>query len=125
GQGFSSSPVYNDGVIYAVTNNFDTESGTLRAYDAATGDELWQVENIGNTESASPIVYDDIVVTGSAATTMLKAFNKNNGELIWETNNGVTSVNTGAVSSNGYLFITDLSSTMKIYDIFTGERLHS
>src|SRR5699024_6659320 len=35
-EGFSSSPVYVDGVLYANTNNIDEGTGSLRAFDASS-----------------------------------------------------------------------------------------
>ncbi len=122
-QGFAASPVYHDGVIYAVSVNFSNGSGTLHAYNASNGNKLWSTTGIGDTQAGSPIIFDDLVVIGSAANTYIKAFNKNTGELVWETNNGSTMVNTGAISGNGYLFVTDLASNLNVYDVFTGEKL--
>ena len=122
-QGVSSSIVYNNEILYVVTNNFDALTGTLRAINANNGEILWEVSDIGNAEAGSPIVYDQLVVIGSASKPVLKAYDKNSGELKWETNHGSLMVNTGAVSSNGYLFTTDLAGTLKVYDVYTGERL--
>lgn len=123
-QGISSSVVYNNGTLYVVTNNFNQGSGSLRAIDANTGEELWSNSEIGNAEAGSPIVFDELVIIGSSTNPVLKAFDTNSGELVWEENHGGLMVNTGAVSSNGYLFTTDLSGTLKIYDVYTGKRLN-
>lgn len=125
GQGFASNPVYHDGVVYAVSVNFNSGSGTLRSFDAATGEALWTATGIGNVEAGSPIIFDDLVIVGSAANPVIKAFNKDNGELVWQVNNGAPILNSGSVSSNGQLFITDASSQLKIYDVYTGEQLYS
>src|SRR5699024_10650866 len=65
GEGFASAPVYVDGVVYTATGNFDTAAGTLRAYDANNGNELWKANGIGNIEAGSPIVFDHLVIVGS------------------------------------------------------------
>ncbi|MBO1913918.1 PQQ-binding-like beta-propeller repeat protein, partial [Microvirga sp. 3-52] len=103
--------------------NLDGGRGTLRAFDANDGTELWTVPNIGNTEAGSPIVYDNLVIVGSADTPIIKAFNKSNGKLVWETDNGSLMLNSGSISGNGNLYITDLSSNLKIYDVYSGELL--
>ncbi|TYS72094.1 S8 family serine peptidase [Sutcliffiella horikoshii] len=124
-QGFAASPVYVDGVVYAVSTNFSNGSGTLIAFDAASGNQLWSASGIGDTQAGSPIVYDDLVIIGSAVNPVIKAFNRTSGELVWETDNGSTMVNSGAVSGNGYLFVADLSSNLHVYDVFTGDKLHT
>lgn len=124
-EGFSANPVYEDGVLYVTSNHFDHGTGTLWALDATTGEELWSFADIGNTEAASPIVYDEIVVITSAQVPRIKAFDKFTGELLWDVDNGATIVNNGSVSSNGYLFINDLSRELKVYDIFTGDRVYT
>ncbi|WP_216647492.1 carboxypeptidase regulatory-like domain-containing protein [Bacillus sp. THAF10] len=124
-QGFASSPVYVDGVVYAVSTNFNKGTGTLNAFDAATGNLLWSAADIGDTQAGSPIVYDDLIIIGSSAKPVIKAFNKTNGELVWLAQNGSTMVNSGAVSGNGYLFVADLASNLQVYDVYTGEKLHT
>ncbi|MBM7618235.1 subtilisin family serine protease/outer membrane protein assembly factor BamB/putative cell wall-binding protein [Bacillus tianshenii] len=124
-EGFASSPVYVDGVVYAVSVNFNNQSGTLNAFDAATGNKLWSAADIGDTQAGAPIVYDDLVIIGSSVKPVIKAFNKTSGELVWETDIGSMTVNSGAVSGNGYLFVTDLSSNLQVLDVFSGEKVHT
>ncbi|WP_377559013.1 carboxypeptidase regulatory-like domain-containing protein [Ornithinibacillus salinisoli] len=124
-EGFPANPVFKDGVIYASTSNFDNESGTLRAFDSETGEELWSASGIGNSEAGSPIVFDDLVIVTSAVHPIIKAFNKEDGDLVWEVENGSTIVNTGAVSGNGQLFVTDLASKLNVYDVYAGEKLYT
>ncbi len=124
-EGFAASPVYVDGVVYAVSSDFTRETGTLNAYEASTGNKLWSAANIGDTQAGTPILFDDLVIIGSATHPDIKAFNKNTGKLVWQTDNGSSMVNSGAVSGNGYLFVTDLSSNLQVYDVFTGEKLHT
>ncbi|SHF76377.1 carboxypeptidase regulatory-like domain-containing protein [Ornithinibacillus halophilus] len=125
-EGFAANPVYVDGVVYVVSTNFDTGTGTLRAYDATSGEEIWKVSDVGNTEAGSPIIVDNLVVIGSAQLPVIKAFDKNTGDLIWEADNGSVMVNSGSVSGDGHLYVTDIySSTLKVYDVYSGERLYT
>lgn len=124
-EGFSSSPVYADGYLYAHTNHLDDGVGSLRAFDASSGEKVWHVEGIGNGEAGAPIVFDDLVITGSKSQAMIRAYDAATGELAWEAENGSPMSTSGAVSGDGNLFITDTSSHLKVYDASTGERLAS
>lgn len=119
--GFAARPVYADGVVYAASTDFS--EGALWALDAATGEVLWSVEDIGDSQAVSPIVYDNLVIQGSAAKATLRAFDKTSGQEIWRTNRVTTMVNNGAVSANGVLYVVDNVNMLKAVDVFTGEIL--
>jgi eukaryotic-like serine/threonine-protein kinase len=70
-QGISAiSPAIVDGIVYA-------SSASLFAFNASSGENLWNVTNGGQT---SPIVADGIVYTGAHCGT---AYNGSTGTVIW------------------------------------------
>ncbi|MEC5425987.1 carboxypeptidase regulatory-like domain-containing protein [Virgibacillus sp. C22-A2] len=121
GEGFASHPVIENGTVYAFSTNFTSRNGTLWAINASTGEEVWNADGIGDTQAASPIVYGDAIIASSAAKPVLKAFDKSTGALLWENKAVNTTVNNGAVSSNGILFMADSSNTLKAINTFNGE----
>lgn len=56
--GFWATPALHDGVVIA-----PDDSGSVRGFDAATGDELWAFELPGPTWQ-SPVVVDDVLLQG-------------------------------------------------------------
>src|SRR5699024_4324343 len=121
-EGFASLPSVVDDVVYAFSTDFD-DKGTLWALDVTSGEELWKVEGIGDTQAASPVVYDDVVVVSSASIPVLKGFDRHSGELLWENNQVNTTVNNGAVTSNGLSFIAYQTSMLKVIDLISGDML--
>ena len=71
---YSCSTVSDD-VVYSITS-----SGMIYALDAQKGKLLWE-KNIGKKSTIVPVVYDDIVITGSD--NGLLALEKNNGQIKW------------------------------------------
>lgn len=122
GEGFASMPTVVDNVVYALSTNFDAR-GTLWAVDVSSGEELWKVDGIGDTQAASPVIYDDVLVVSSASIPVLKGFDRHSGELLWENKNVNTTVNNGAVTSNGLFFIADQTSMLKAVDVMSGDLL--
>jgi outer membrane protein assembly factor BamB/subtilisin family serine protease len=122
-EGVASKPVYDNGTLYLAGTNFNTGGGTLYALDAKTGEEKWKAAGIGDTQSGSPIVYENIVVIGSAAQPALRAFDAKNGQLVWENRSVGTTLNNGSISANGLLFFAGTSGSLSIIDVYTGERL--
>ncbi|MCM3664939.1 carboxypeptidase regulatory-like domain-containing protein [Mesobacillus subterraneus] len=122
-EGVASKPVYDNGTLYLAGTNFNTGGGTLYALDAKTGEEIWNAEGIGDTQAGSPIVYENIVVIGSAAQPALRAFDAENGQLLWENRLVGTTLNNGSVSANGLLFFAGTSGNLSVIDVYTGERL--
>jgi alcohol dehydrogenase (cytochrome c) len=91
---FSHGITYNDGIIFAPTG----ANGTLVALNATDGKLLWQSAAIGDPSKgfrlpSPPIVWKDYVLAGSAlgdeppfgpaAKGSITAFNRTNGEKIW------------------------------------------
>ncbi|MUK90198.1 S8 family serine peptidase [Ornithinibacillus sp. L9] len=118
--GFASHPAVVGDTIYAFSTDFGN-NGSLWAIDANSGEEVWSASGIGDTQAASPVVYDDVVVVSSASNPSLKGFDRQTGELIWENRYVTTSVNNGAVSSNGMLFMVDSTGALKAIDVFSGQ----
>ncbi|RDU35682.1 hypothetical protein DRW41_16180 [Neobacillus piezotolerans] len=123
GEGIASKPVYENGVLYFTGINFDTDAGTLYAFDAATGAEKWKVANIGDTQAASPIVYENMVIMGSSVQSNLRAFDKETGKEIWSNTTLGTALNSGSVTANGLLFFASTNGAVSVLDVYTGERL--
>ncbi len=121
-QGFAARPVYHDGVLYAVST--DLRDGTLWAIDAATGNVLWTVDDIGDTQAVSPIVFDDMVIVGSARIAGLRAFDISTGQQVWFGRGVSTMLNNGAVTANGILFVADAFNMLQAVDVYSGQVLH-
>lgn len=123
GEGIASKPVYDNGVLYFTGINFDTDGGTLYAVDAATGADKWKVPGIGDTQAGSPIVYENMVIMGSAVQSNLRAFAKDTGKELWSNTSVGTTLNSGSVTANGLLFFASTTGSVSVLDVFTGERL--
>ena len=123
GYGFAAKPVVDGNELFANVSNMGLGTGELFVFDALTGEVKYTVPNIGDTQATSPIIFEDIVVIGSATQPLLKAFNRKDGQLLWENRIVGTSMNNGSVSSNGLLFVTGLSGSFYIIDVYTGEVL--
>ncbi|MGP4081716.1 carboxypeptidase regulatory-like domain-containing protein [Pseudalkalibacillus sp. R45] len=122
-EGVAARTVYVDGELYVVGTNFNAETGTLYKLDPNSGEEIWKVEGIGDTQAGSPVVYEDLVVMTSAAHPLLRAFDRETGEIVW-TNRAVGSaLHNGSVTSNGILFVAGTSGTFYALDVYTGKRL--
>ncbi|OCA81484.1 hypothetical protein A8F94_21640 [Bacillus sp. FJAT-27225] len=122
-EGIASKPVFDNGVLYFNGINFDTSTGTLYAVDAATGAEKWKVEGVGDTQAGSPIVYETMVISGSASQPNLRAFDKQTGEELWSNKAVGTTLNNGTVTANGLLFFASTNGSVSVLDVYTGERL--
>ena len=96
-EGITSKPVFNQGTLYFAGTNFDTGTGTLYAVNAKTSEEKWQATGIGDTQAGSPIVYEDIVIIGSATLPVLRAFNRTTGKELWNNRSVGTTLNSGSV----------------------------
>jgi outer membrane protein assembly factor BamB/subtilisin family serine protease/5-hydroxyisourate hydrolase-like protein (transthyretin family) len=122
-EGVASKPVFVGGTLYFAGTNFNTEGGTLYALDSKTGEEKWKAEGIGDTQAGSPIVYENIVVIGSAVQPVLRAFDAKTGQELWNNRSVGTTLNSGSVSANGLLFFAGTSGNLSVIDVYTGERL--
>jgi alcohol dehydrogenase (cytochrome c) len=91
---FSHGITYDDGVIFAPTG----ANGTIVALNATSGKLIWQTASIGDPRLGyrlpmPPIVWKDYVIAGSAlgdeppfspaAKGSITAFNRTNGEKLW------------------------------------------
>jgi outer membrane protein assembly factor BamB len=122
-EGFVSQPVYSDGQLFVVSSHLSRGTGTLRAIDAATGNIIWSVDGIGDTQAGSAIVFDHLVIMGSATNSMLRAFHRETGEELWVNTEVGTMLNNGAVAANGLLFVADTFGKLFALDVYTGEKL--
>ncbi|WP_226676413.1 carboxypeptidase regulatory-like domain-containing protein [Mesobacillus jeotgali] len=122
-EGVASKPVFDGGTLYLAGTNFNTEGGTLYALDSKTGEEKWKAGGIGDTQAGSPIVYENIVVIGSAVQPVLRAFEAKTGQELWNNRSVGTTLNSGSVSANGLLFFAGTSGNLSVIDVYTGERL--
>ena len=86
GKGPKSNPVVDDGRVFTMSIN-----GTLRAWDAATGEALWRHVEAGNDThpywgtTTSPIVEDGKVIAhvGSCEKGALIAWDAATGKVVW------------------------------------------
>ncbi|NKE06207.1 carboxypeptidase regulatory-like domain-containing protein [Mesobacillus selenatarsenatis] len=122
-EGIASKPVLDGGTLYVAGTNFNTEGGTLYALDSKTGEEKWKAGGIGDTQAGSPIVYENLVVIGSAVQPVLRAFDAKTGQVLWNNRSVGTTLNSGSVSANGLLFFAGTSGNLSVIDVYTGERL--
>lgn len=122
-EGIASKPAYSGGMLYFMGINFSNDGGTLYAVDAATGADKWKVPGIGDTQAASPIVYENMVIIGSSAQPNLRAFDKETGKEIWSNKDVGTTLNSGSVTANGLLFFASTNGSVSVLDVYTGERL--
>jgi outer membrane protein assembly factor BamB/subtilisin family serine protease/5-hydroxyisourate hydrolase-like protein (transthyretin family) len=122
-EGIASKPVFVGGTLYVAGTNFNTEGGTLYALDSRTGEEKWKAGGIGDTQAGSPVVYENIVVIGSAVQPVLRAFDAKTGQELWNNRSVGTTLNSGSVSANGLLFFAGTSGNLSVIDVYTGERL--
>lgn len=123
-EGFSSHPVYHNGIVYILSTNFNTETGTLHAVQASDGKRLWKTAGIGDSQAASPVIYGDMIIAGSASQPLLRAFDLVTGEERWSSQAVGTVLNNGAVSSNGILFIANTNGSFFAVDVYSGDVLY-
>lgn len=74
------SIIHNEDKLYFVDKN-----STFYCLDAKTGKEIWKNEMKEYYSGSSAVVYKDMVIYNGGK---LIAFNKYNGKLLWESNNG-------------------------------------
>lgn len=122
-EGITSKPVFDNDILYFAGTNFDTGTGSLYAFDAKTGAEKWKASGIGDTQAGSPIVYEDIVIIGSATLPILRAFDRTTGKELWNNRSVGTTLNSGTVSANGLLFYAGTNGSVSVIDVYTGELL--
>ncbi|WP_075619147.1 carboxypeptidase regulatory-like domain-containing protein [Paenisporosarcina indica] len=119
----TSKTVFDNGTLYFAGSNFEAGTGTLYAFDAKTGEQKWNATGIGDTQAGSPIVYEEIVIIGSATLPVLRAFDRTTGKELWNNRSVGMSLNNGSVSANGLLFYAGTNGSLSVIDVYTGERL--
>jgi alcohol dehydrogenase (cytochrome c) len=72
-------PTVYRGVMYTIVPD-----GTVRALDAATGNQIWQYKRGGNSRSKTLAIYDDMIYY-TAPDSFVVALDAKTGELRWET----------------------------------------
>ncbi len=92
GDGPRTTPVYDDGRLYALG-----AEGELRSLDAATGKTIWNrnmlqengASNLTWAQSASPLVVEDklIVLPGGSSGKSVVAYEKRTGKFLWGSQN--------------------------------------
>lgn len=98
GDGSRTTPVLDEGNLYCLSG-----FGKLSAHKAKDGQMIWQVDlasKYGSTEprwgfSTSPLVLDDLLImeVGGTEDKAFVAFNKENGEIVWNYGSGNASFN--------------------------------
>jgi len=94
-------PIVHDGVMYAVV-----PGGMVTAFDAATGDTLWQYtrdmpEGVGNgTRTKNLAIYDDVIVY-TAPDSFVVGIDARTGEERWATRAGARGHTSGPIVVNG------------------------
>jgi subtilisin family serine protease/outer membrane protein assembly factor BamB len=119
-EGFASRPVYHEGSVYVQSTNFGNGSGTLIAMDGTSGEILWQKAGVGDSQAGSPIVYENLVIAGSSAQPILRAYDKDTGEEVWNNRSVGSTLHNGSVSANGVLFFSGTSGTLQAMDVYSG-----
>lgn len=105
GWGAAASPALHDGRVYIVNDN--DEQSFLAAYDAATGNRLWQVDRDEGTNWASPFVWahdgrTEIVTSGSD---WVRSYDLS-GQLLWRLAGMSTITVPTPFASHGLLFVS-------------------
>lgn len=119
-EGFASRPVYHEGTVYVQTSNFGNGAGSLLAINGTTGEIVWQVAGVGDSQAGSPIIYENLVMVGSSSMPILRAFNKTTGEEVWSNRSVGTALHNGAVSANGVLLFSGTSGMLQALDVYSG-----
>ncbi|WP_078381200.1 carboxypeptidase regulatory-like domain-containing protein [Sutcliffiella halmapala] len=122
-EGFASRPVYQNGTVFVQSTNFANGTGTLHALNGSTGEVLWEKAGVGDSQAASPIVFEDLVIASSSTQPILRAFEKETGEEVWSNRSVGTSLNNGSVTANGVLFFAGTSGMLHAMDVYSGSIL--
>jgi outer membrane protein assembly factor BamB len=100
GSGPRATPTYEGGKLYAMG-----ATGTLQCLDAATGAEVWRRDMAADTGAdvpqwgfaSSPLIVDDLLILfcGGSNESSVVAYNKRDGELVWNTGKGKRGYSSG------------------------------
>lgn len=119
-EGFVSRPVYKEGNVYVQTSNFSNGAGSLLALDGNTGEILWQIAGVGDSQAGSPILFEELVIVGSSNQQILRAFNRTTGEEVWNNRTVGSTLHNGAVTANGILIFSGTSGVLYALDAYSG-----
>jgi outer membrane protein assembly factor BamB len=115
GQGPKSTPVFNNGKLYSIGM-----VGTVTAWDAATGKQLWQKAGTGvvpmyTSHAFSPLIDRGLVIfhVGGHNQGALTAFDANTGDVKWSWN--------GDGPGYGSPILVDLGGTRQVVTITQGK----
>ncbi|MDS0258858.1 PQQ-binding-like beta-propeller repeat protein [Haloarcula sp. S1CR25-12] len=100
---FTGSPVVADGRLFVVGGDSDERTGTLAAFDAENGDELWRTD-LEQINPQTPAVTGGVVYIGDEETAY--AFDAETGEELWTVDAGRL-VEGDATVANGLLVLPD------------------
>ena len=100
---------------------------TARGYDAASGEELWQVEGMHQQCIPSPVVHDDLVIACSGENTMAIRLDGGRGDLtrshvVWK-NKKVSAFVPSPLSYAGYVYVPTDKGFVTCLDAQTGKQV--
>jgi outer membrane protein assembly factor BamB len=110
-----------------------SSSGTLAAYDAGGGKQMWSVEGLSGNLIPSPAVSGDVVIVGageSGLTFDMKAAATSNccvrlnGERVWE-GKGVVLHHASPVIHKGHVYLMTKGGVLYCRDLKTGEERYA
>ena len=106
GEAFAATPAVTDEAVFA-----GTRDGTLFAFDASDGRELWRFTDPSGGVTASPVVADGTVYVGSRDGTVY-AVTADTGDLEWSfaTNNNIETA--APVVAGGRVYIASQDGTL-------------
>lgn len=104
---------YQNDYLYWLASN-----GTLSCFDAEDRKVMWE-QNLGKPQYATPVVCQDLVITGTSQG-FIKAFNNKSGELVWETDVKYPVFSEGKIDGDN-LYITSGKGGMISLKAATGE----
>jgi outer membrane protein assembly factor BamB len=83
-----SSPAVYDGVVFVGVAGYDIskqkEPGTVIAYDAKSGDQLWISDILGGAVDSSPVV-DEVAIYIGMRNSGLQSLDRKTGKALWKT----------------------------------------
>ena len=124
GWGTGSSPVVYNDILYVQVDN--EENSFLVALDAATGNEKWKVARDEKTNYSTPVIWTnkfgaELVTIGKWA----RAYNPENGTLIWELKMGEGMTVPSSVYDEGHIYVGKAGGPNKpgmLYSVKAGSK---
>lgn len=119
-EGGDSSPFFSNGVVYLITTN-DSSGKTLHAFNATTGNEIWNYPHLFGA-TGEPTIVNGVLYFGiGAVSDDLSAFNASTGEQIWTFTAEDIVLSTPAVSQGVVYFTAD--KNIYAVNASTGDKL--